>query len=286
MAPRGITADNGVIVISPDGNRLAFATRNDACLWDLKTGKQIKAWKLADGLADAIAFDSKGRLLSCRMETLSGEPQAMWKVSPDKDPRVCRIRDLLAVSAEKPLAEIRDFSRNVLGIAAAPDGSCFVIDGIGGPGGQSRMIKVFDASGRELYEIPNQLVSPFAVLAIDPVGKVMAVFSDEDQHATLWQLASGKPLGKLARLAEALSPEAQYWVRVELMEDGASGLSLFGLKDQEPLLRFEVGNPGTSTQPAFDPTRRLLAWGSENGTVTVYDLSMLWKRMAEIDPDW
>ena len=283
MAPRGISADNGAIAISQDSSRLAFTSRNDARLWDLKTGQQIKTWKLADGLADAIAFDSKGRLLSCRMETLSGEPGAMWNIPSDEDPRVCRIRDLLAENENKPLAEIRDFSRIVRGIAAAPDGSCFVIDGIGGKG---RMIKVFNTTGKELYEIPQQLVSQFAVLVIDPVSKVMAVFSDEDQRATLWQLASGKPLGKLARLAEALSPEARYWLRVESINNAAPSLWLFRLKDQEPLFRLGLDSPVTSLQPAFDPTGRLLAWGSENGTVNVCDLPMLWKRTAEIYPDW
>src|SRR5437879_34426 len=52
---------------------LAFATRGDARLYDLNSGKIVRSWKLLLGLSDQMQFDQRGRLLLLRREGPKGE---------------------------------------------------------------------------------------------------------------------------------------------------------------------------------------------------------------------
>lgn len=287
VAPRGFSADNAALAFNADGRQLAFSSMRGVRLWDIESGRTIGDWRLPGALCDCLCFDARGKLLSLRVETRNGELPPLSNANPQEHPRVCRIRELAARDRATVIAEIEVFSRHVHATAAAPDASCFVIDGVGGPNGMQRMIKVFDARGRELADIPNQLpVGAAGVLCIDPTGIHLAASTDTCGQATFLKMPACKYQGKLASMAVAQSPKAHYWVRRGLNGQWDYGMWLYERGGDEPIIGLGTDVAVTSVSSSFDPSGRFFAWGSEDGAVTVCDLKELFERMGKIDPKW
>ena len=67
---------------------------------------------------------------------------------PKEFPRVLRLRSLLRERPTGPLQVITDFNWNVHHAAATPDGKYFVVEGLGGPEGNTRSVNAYDAVRR------------------------------------------------------------------------------------------------------------------------------------------
>src|SRR5439155_25850058 len=113
--------DNAALRFSLDETRLAFAGGQEAKLWEVASGRVLDTWKLPEGLVNALAFHSSGKLLLFRVETKDGKLPPFSGAPPDKHPRVCRIYELGPQLTK--LGEILEFNWYVEPSIASPDGS-------------------------------------------------------------------------------------------------------------------------------------------------------------------
>src|SRR5205823_1260312 len=194
---------------SLDGRQLACSAGSEARLWDVGNGKEVRSWKLPLALQDRLAFHPSGKLLLYRVETKNMKELPASGADPREQPRVCRIRNLMGLEWESPLAEISDFNWHVLESVAAPDASYYVGSGAHGAKGESRSIKVFDGlTGKALRSFPSKRTFSDWV-PLDPRGKMLLIRTHENGTPTLVEIPSGKLLGSLEHDALCLGPDAQ-----------------------------------------------------------------------------
>src|SRR5207249_3577392 len=112
-------------------------------MWDTETGKLLRQWELPEGLVDKLAFAAPDRLLLFRVET-DGANVLPFGPRGRGHPRLCRLRDLLRDDPLRSLVERPDFNARVLDAIVSPDGSYFVVEGLGGADGKDLMIRAFD----------------------------------------------------------------------------------------------------------------------------------------------
>jgi WD40 repeat protein len=287
-APRGVYADNAALAFSPCGRRLAFATGTEALLWDTATGAALRSWTLPPGLADALAFAGPDRLLLFRVETLDGRLPPVHAADYRQHPRVCRLRDLLG--SNRLIAEIPDFNRQVFSNRAAPDGSCFVVEGIREDGkGVRRSLKAIDAAtGAEWWSRTLARTVPSGVQSVDPTGRILyAQLGDPSEAGTLLDLRSGVTLETVSPAQHGLGPGARLVVTPRPAEpsDTQPGYALWRRGEGSPLVILGIDG-GYSCWPQFSRDGRLLAWGNAEGTVTVAQLDRVQERLASVGLGW
>jgi serine/threonine protein kinase/WD40 repeat protein len=282
-APRGEFADNAALAFDPAGKRLAFAAGTGAVLWDLATGEPVASWSLPIGFVDHLAFPSDGKLILFRVETRESRVPP-YGTDFRKHPRVCRIRDLFGPAPLKPIAEIGAYNRHVFAAAASADGRSFVVEGLGGPAGNERAIKMFDGStGAERWSVTSRRTTDGTTLALDPGGEILAVVLDDGPTGTLMEAASGRLLGSVEGYPGSLAPAARHWARV--MEPSL-GYSLFRRGDERPLVNLGIDMEVSSVMAPFDASGGRLAWGAVDGSVLVCDLKEAQRRLAGVGLDW
>jgi WD40 repeat protein len=274
--PRGLTADNAALAISPDGRRLAFAGGSTASLWDIASGKQLRRWELPPALTDALAFDSAGkRLLSFRYETEGGIEPPYDKTDRRLHPRVCRIRDLFGIDPLKPIAENRSLDWHIFSSLADPDGRRFYAGGSHGEGGKHRAIKAFDAlTGKNRWSLQEGHAT------IDPTGKLLALSLGD--KGVVVETSSGKEVAAVPPAIRSLAPEARYYGQSQ----DSLMLNLCRLGQAAPLVTFHRQVPIRSDHSPFGPDGRFMTWGNADGTVCVCDVEEVRRRLAEVGLGW
>jgi eukaryotic-like serine/threonine-protein kinase len=284
-APRGIFADNAALAFSPDGKRFAFSAGQEAKAWDVATGREVQRWELPEGFVDCLVYAAPDRLLSLRTETKDGRLGPYSTAPRDLHPRVCQLRELPEQGPPRSLREITDFNWHVLCAAASPTGQHFAIEGLAGSRGRlRRVLKVFDATGRELAALPTPRTADesTAMLVFEPTGKLLGVFTTTTGLAemTLFEMPACREVRKLGFSPLCFSPGEVYY--------GVSGpgLALLGHGKSEPLVVFDPNQSLPTVQPQFDATGTRLAWGRTDGTVVVADLPEVRRRLAELGLGW
>jgi serine/threonine protein kinase/WD40 repeat protein len=281
--PRGDYADNAAFAFDASGRRFAFAAGTGAALWDLDSGEQQRSWQLPIGIGDQIAFDPESRLLLFRVETR--DPQVPpYESDPLRYPRVNVIRDLFASEPLAPVATSDVFSRRVYFSAVAPNGSSFVADGLGGLKGNDRTVRAFDGrTGAERWSVASRRTINGSLIAIDPGGQLASIMI-EGREGTLVDLATGRLLGPLGGLDPiCLAPHGEYFGQ---NDSRGGGMVLHRRANDTPLVRLGIDTEATSVVPSFDSSGRHLAWGNEDGTVTVCDLREVRRRLAGVGLGW
>jgi WD40 repeat protein len=280
-AHKGLIADNAALAFSPDGSQLAFASGHEARLWNVADGRERKSWVLPGGLADRLAFPAKDKLLLLRVETQEGDRGPFSDAPPSQHPRVCRLRNLLGGEPTDKAVEITDFNWAVFSTALAPNGDYLVIHGRGGPEGERRLIKVFDAAGRELGKIPTRRKRSSGRSVIDPSGTRMLTPVDDSGPFLLLEMPSVRRLGDLDRNASCFSDGAKYFVTA----GSPGGRAIASVADGELLVNLGIDNLTTS-EAQFSSDDRLVAWGNADGTVLLCDVPAIRSRLTEIGLDW
>lgn len=275
QAPHGLTADNAGLVLSRDGNRVAFAASGGARLWDVESGKELGAWNLPWGIVDRLAFDDKGRLLLFRAEREGNKP-------------VCRVRNLLGANPLQPIAEMKDFDVRVLAAVLTPDGRRVVVAGLSGPV-KDRWLRAYEAAtGMELWsqQMPDRL--GWTSLVIDPSGTILSAEpGTEKDRQLLAEVATGKRVDAVPHAERGLSPGARYVMGLEADEAGGSNrLPLSRRKGRATLVSFAIDAAPSSASVQFDREGTRVAWGNSDGTVSVADLKEVQTRLAELDLGW
>ncbi|HEY7158815.1 MAG TPA: hypothetical protein VH575_33025 [Gemmataceae bacterium] len=201
----GVTA----LAFSPDGRLLATAEgmeqlvisgmrHHDGAvrLWDVRSGRQLRALEAKQGRVPALAFSSDGAMLATA--GLDDKKVHLW------DPRTGREIRRLA-SAPDP-ASARGLFEGIAALAFAPDGQTLAAisfyewksnlvsteknDGLG------RMLRLWEVStGRERYAI-RQPRNEITSAIFSPDGRTL-ILGRTDGDVLLWDALHGKPVRRL-----------------------------------------------------------------------------------------
>ncbi|MFO0892575.1 MAG: serine/threonine-protein kinase [Isosphaeraceae bacterium] len=287
--PRGQFYDNADLVFSPDGNQLAASGGNTATLWDLETG-QSRSWELPWALNESLAFAAPSRLMLLRTEVKDGSRPPDSEAPPSLYPHVCVLRDLLRPDALTPVKVITEFDRGVRGITAAPDGSCFIIEGVSRKSDNrlERLIRIYGPEGNDLGSIPTERGpgDPGAAPRFDPGGKLTAIETAPypgDRQALI-AMPSGRFLGHLPIRACGLSPEAR---RLAHIGNPGSSLKVYDPGGNHWVTHLSDSAEGQLRVP-FSPDLdgRYLLWGKLSGTVSIADLVEVRSRLTQVGLGW
>jgi WD40 repeat protein len=299
--PKGIYAESAALAFDPAGNRLALATSEGARMWDVRTGEELRSWPLQPGYYDRMAFPAPDRLLLIRQESVD---PAFSPISQDpsgrSSPRVIRVRNLLGPEPLKALLELKDFPTTALEILIPPDGRTAVMEGVvrGDAGAKTRVIKAFDSlTGGERWSRQSKVKKPAPLMRlIDPTGRVLVMADDVESGNVEVELATGRLLRTYWGNPKGLSSRGDVAVSVmhdRRTNDGRWVASLLRLEDEAVLMSFAVWQPplddgwtASSTTTPFGPDDQSIAWGNVDGTVTVFDIQKVRKKLAEVDLGW
>jgi serine/threonine protein kinase/WD40 repeat protein len=288
--PQGLVADNAGLALSPNGRRFAFSSGTEAKWWDLDTGRALGSWPLPPGLCDALAFHLTSQLLLFRVETRAGQQPPYGNVDYREHPRVCRVRDLLGPDPLAPLVEVADYNRGVHVLVASTDGSFFVVEGLGGPGGDLRSTTVYEGqTGRPLTVIPSTRdLHGCSCLSIDPRGILLSVATTPDStKRMLFEIPSGQRLREIEWDQIGLGPGGTLWATdgPNKLSEACAGYSIYR-GDRDRLVVLGSDFPTDDRQPRFSPDGRCFAWGTADGTVFVCDLQEVQRRLGTIGLGW
>jgi len=266
---KGIYADNAGGCFDPRGDRFAFATWNEACVYDLDTGAVVSQWTLPKGLADQLEYDAEGRLLLVRRERPSEVP--------DEKLRVWRLRELGAARDPVLLHEQTETNWWAEGLLFQPGGKRFAVWN-GGNVGTNRAVRIIQVSdGHEVWRRETALFKGDLRMCFDPGGKWFGCPADLPSPQGFIDMEGLREMTSSKHGFEAISPSAKDFAGNSL---GVPWLQRDGVAPV-PLVA-EGSQLGWVT--AFSPDGKLLAWGTEEGLVHVAHIAEVVRRLAELDP--
>jgi WD40 repeat protein len=287
-APIGRTSDNAAIAFAPSGEKMAFATGERACLWDLRTGAKERSWDLPPGLVDQLHYQSDTELFLLRLETRNGQPP-LSEFPFQQYPRVCRLRNLFAADPTKACLTIDEFNRRVFDARIARDGSFVVVEGLtDGPGGARRAVIAYDRStGQVRWKLDVPRKGSTGALIPDQSGQYFAHSRFDDQHeSTLIDANSGADRVTLPTLpfrTAVNSGWAAYGFHTD--ESDAFGLQLVTIPEATSLVVLGLDQAQLGAIQ-FSPDGRSLVWANRDGTLSMCRLDLLRSELMKLGLAW
>jgi hypothetical protein len=282
-------ADNAALAFDPEGRRFAFCAGRRAVLWDVATGAELRRWDLPPGLVDSLAFAGPDRLLLFRMETRDGVPP-LSDFHPKDHPRVCWLRNLAAAGPPEA-RDVTDFNWSVYSAAAGADGRCFLVEGIhADAAGRRQSIVVFDGATsvvRWTRELPEVTYGDWVMLEPEGELAVLWMHGSVEEGFPLVRLSTGEQLGLLPRSLRCVGPGGRRLLLTGPARPGTTqpGFALLPRGGTAPQAVLGIDSDPCSS-PAFDRGGDRLAWGNNDGTVTVCHLESIRARLAEVGLGW
>lgn len=284
-APVGLFADQATLAFSPDGRHFAFSAGQEARLWDLATGAQKGAWTLPPALSDRLAFHDPDNLLLIRQETTDGVSPPGNRPVRDQ-PRIVRLRRLLADGRMELVREIKDYPAGLLALELTPDGAYVVIGGWSNADRKFGSLQFLEArTGTPLWSRP---VGADLAYRLDPTGKIFVIndYPIGAQPSVMVEVPTGKFLGTFDPELGEVGPGVRRWIRrthpTRLSHDHRLLLMEQGRHD--PLLQIDPDLVDGGL--FFNSDGGHAAWGRTDGIVAVLDFHEIQRRLAEVDLGW
>ena len=275
------------IAYSPDGNRLAVASRIGVWLYDTHTGAEVALFTGHTDEVISVAFSPDSSMLASgssdktvrlwevstgiHLRTFRGHSRFVLNVafSPDGVTLASGSWDgtvrLWEVSTGIHLRTFRGHSGFVLNVAFSPDGQTLA------SGSQDSTVRLWEvATGKHLRTLERHTRSVWSV-SISPDGQILASGS-WDGNIHLWEVATGKHLRRLrwTAVGRSVSFSPDGMTLAGAGEDGA--VRLWEVATGNRLGAFE-GHIDYIKSVSFSSDGMTLASASEDGTVRLWEVS-------------
>jgi serine/threonine protein kinase/WD40 repeat protein len=261
-----VTADPGnlsgrYVAFAPTTSLIAFPISADGKFsvrfWDAEKKQVVKDMPLG-GPCGRLAFSADGKTLVTTTEPPDSKI-TLWHV-PDGEPiKSYPIGPLASPGMQVPLAIARDLS---VAAYASDD--------------HQNTIEVLDlATGQKRWSVPSGDVGIFA-LALSHDGKILASgSSNPESRIRLWDVATGKPIGRPLEGHRAWVSELLFWPDGKTLasSSGDQTVRLWDLTDPANVLPIRTlqGHKNEVWSLALMPDNRHLLSGSKDAELLVWD---------------
>jgi WD40 repeat protein len=283
--PRGtFTADNAALAFSPDNSQFAYMAGTHAMLIDMASGTCAQQWALPIGRVEELMFDPAGHIYAAHFEPADVTAKELSR------PRTFRIRELLPEGMTANLFEMSEFNWDVRRASWTPNASSILVEGTNvKDGSTNRLLRAFSLTGRtNLWTLPQRFKpGDGGTFSLDAVGSLVLSASGFTKLGALdyylLDTATGMTNRRSLRSQAALNSAAK--LQAQAASSGA--LSLHTLEDDSLLAVIQSGETKlTGSIPTFSRDGRLLAWGNEDGTVSVCELPQMQRLLGAIGLGW
>jgi RNA polymerase sigma factor (sigma-70 family) len=248
------------VAFSPDGKMLASVSRanNLVCLYDVKTGKELRLLQGHQSAVTCLAFSPDGKFLA------SAESKGTVRIW---DPTVKNQPPRPPGDPDDELRHISGDWGEVEALAFAPDSKSLAFAGKDGK------FRLWNArTGDEMRRLDGHSQAIYA-LSFSPGGKLLAS-AGADKTIRLWATATGEQIRSLGEmldlvLAVAFSPDGRLLASAH--QDGT--LALWDPHTGRSIRRWQ-GNAFVAASVAFSPDGKRLASGGVSGSaVRLWDVA-------------
>jgi WD40 repeat protein len=238
------------VAFSPDGKAFASGGKDKIIrIWEPATGKELRRLEGHQSMIGRLTYSPDGKLLASL-----GENLRLWDTATGREVRRLDSRPGTGISS----------------LAFSPDGKSLAFGGV-------NTTALFDlAAGKKIRQFKTPPRSWYNNLAFSPDGKTLYGFNGNwSSTIYLWDVATGAPLRPLDKPGNHISGFA-------LARDGRSmaltgsdhAIRIHEVITRQERCRFQSPDKYPS-KLAFSPDGRILAQGSEDITVLLWDLAGL-----------
>jgi WD40 repeat protein len=292
----GLTRWAYTVAFSPDGKTLAAGGWDGTIwLWEVATGRPLRTLSGHGELVTMVAFGPDGNTLaSCGDD----HKVRLWQIHDGKEKNVLHSHraavSSVAFSPDGKFLASGSWDKKVIvwnavtgeRVRGLPDPEfnqrltvAFSPDGKWLAGGSDTLLKIWDATSPNWNEVRRERAPSF-FLAFDPDRKSLwtaghASPVDIAHSVKRWDLATGKELGALPLQCKgfgafhSLRPDGK--VLASLVYSDCV-VRLYDTSTRRPFVA-DVGHRQTVAGVAFSPDGKILASGSHDGTVRLWDLA-------------
>lgn len=239
------------VAFSPDGKTFASGGKDKIIrIWETATGKELRRLEGHQNWIQHLAFSPDGKTLASRS---MGRTIRLWNAVSAREVRQIHLQE--------------DTPSDHDSFAFSPDSKLLAYPG------DKRSIALFDLpSGKEARRILGQPYG-YSNLAFSPDGTVLAGMGGPPQF---WDSASGKELRPLMKLEDGFvrcfvfSPDRRTLATL----DSGHSIRIWEMATRRERCRFQSPDNKPSVL-AYSPDGRILAQGSEDITVLLWDATGL-----------